>query len=103
MKLHQYIVLALLSALLTLVGFGSCKTSKMAERQRQRQIEAERQRRQAYEDSVSIAQAIEREEAARRRQILDSLRQDSIARSHKAIYGGPTMMDRRFGNDQQVK
>ncbi len=92
----------LLTLLLTLMGAGACKTSKMSMKQIERQRLAEEEEKARRADSLYKAEqlriALEQEEARK----ADSLRQaylryrmDSIAKSQKTIYGGPTMMDRR--------
>ena len=90
----------LLTLLLTIVGAGACKTSKMSMKQIERQRIAEEQERERKADSVYRAELLRQEEARRadslRRAYL-KYRQDSIARSQKTIYGGPAMMDRRQG------
>jgi hypothetical protein len=78
-------MLMALTGTLTLLGFGSCKTTKISKKQRQLQ-------EQAYLDSLEAAQ----QKAYRDAYIADSLRQEEIRRNaQKTVYGGPNMMDRR--------
>ena len=98
MKKHYHLAMAMLSALLTVVGYGSCKSSKMAAEKQERQL-------QAYQDSVARAQAEDEARAAkeaRLRFLRDSIRRDSLARSQKVVYGGPAMMDRRAFDDDSI-
>lgn len=90
-------MLILLSGMLTLLGFGSCKTTKISKKQRLRQ-------EQAYRDSVMAAEQRAVDEARRRKMIEDSLRIEAERRDQqKAIYAGPNMMDRRSRVKKPVK
>lgn len=75
-----------LSALLSLVGFGSCKTLSISKKKQARQREA------FVRDSLEKAQAREAYEAFKR----DSIQRVKDMEQNICIYGGPDMMDRRF-------
>lgn len=76
------IVIGTLSAMLTILGFGSCKSTKMAQQQRERQLLA---------TIDSLEQVVKEQKDM-------ILRGDSVLRSMQnaiTVYGGPNMMDRR--------
>lgn len=82
--LNKWLLMGLMGAL-TLLGFGSCKTTKISKKQRMLQ-------EQAYLDSLDAAQQRAYREAA----IADSLRQEEIRiNATKTVYSGPNMKDRR--------
>ena len=76
----------LLSTLLTLLGFGSCKTMQINKKKQAEQREA------FIRDSIAEMEAVAAYQAYR----LDSLRRVREMEQNKCIYGGPEMMDRRF-------
>ncbi len=78
--------LALVTALLTVLGFGSCKTSFISKKKLSRQREA------FLRDSIARAQAQQADYEAFRR---DSIRKVREMEQTICIYGGPSMMDRR--------
>lgn len=82
MKIYHKITIGVLSALLTLIGFGSCKSTKMAQKQREKQLLA---------TIDSLERTIQQQQ-----QFIN--RADSMFRSMNrviTVYGGPNMMDRR--------
>lgn len=82
MKSYQKFTIGVLSALLALIGFGSCKSTKIAQKQREKQLLA---------TIDSLEQKIQEQQAIIQRG-------DSLFRSMqrvKTVYGGPNMMDRR--------
>jgi hypothetical protein len=93
-KYHQLLLLAL-SALLTIMGAGSCKTTKIGKKARLRQ-------QQAYLDSLS-REAAEAEKAARAAFLRDSLENAERIRRNVCVYGGPNMMGRRILKPDSVK
>ena len=90
----------LLSVFLALTGMMSCKSLKISRKQVERQ-------HQAYLDSLRRADSLMARESfvqdsiRRVREAYDRYMRDSIAQSHRTIYGGPTMMDRRKDIDKQ--
>ncbi len=80
---HLYMLL--LSALLSLLGFGSCKTLFFSKKKQAQQREA------FVRDSIEKAGAQAAYEAYR----LDSIRKVKEMEQNICIYGGPDMMDRR--------
>ena len=85
----------LLTVWLTLMGSTACKSLKISKSQTERQ-------QRAYLDSIRKADSLMarenfiRDSIYRVRRAYEEYVKDSIARSHKSIYGGPSMMDRRF-------
>ena len=82
MKTFHKIIFGSLSAILTILGFGSCKTIKMAQHQRERQLLA---------TIDSLEEVIEDQ----KRVIEYYLNMNSNRERQKTVYGGPNMMDRR--------
>ena len=99
-KYHQLLLLAL-SALLTIMGAGSCKTTKIGKKARLRQ-------QQAYLDSLSREAAEAGADAAivsdpRAAFLRDSLENAERIRRNVCVYGGPNMMGRRILKPDSVK
>ena len=82
MKTFHKIIFGSLSAILTILGFGSCKTIKMAQHQRERQLQA---------TIDSLEEVIEDQ----KRVIEYYMNMNSNRDRQKTVYGGPNMMDRR--------